>query len=80
MLMAAQERIAAALTPYGVTDAQLEAALAAAEVALPCDEHDDCDFYGPALDLYVEVLGGRLEHNVAVFPDVTVVIDRDDQT
>jgi hypothetical protein len=78
--MAAQERIAEALTPFGVTDEQLDAALAAAEVALPQDERDASDFYLPALGLYVGALGGRLEHNVAVFADVTVTIDHDDQT
>jgi hypothetical protein len=78
--MAAQERIAAALAPYGVTDARLEAALAAAEEALPHDEGDGRDFYLPALGLYVAALGGRLERNLAVFRDVTVTIDRSDQT
>jgi hypothetical protein len=79
MLMAAQERIAEALTPYGVTDAQLEAALGAAEEALPQDERDDRDFFLQALELYVGSLGGRLEHNVAVFPNVAVTIDQEGQ-
>ena len=74
-LMAAQERIAEALTPYGVTDAQLDAALAAVEVALPRTEHDHRDFYRVALALYVAELGGRLELDRAVFPRVTVAVD-----
>jgi len=73
-LMAAQERIAEALTPHGVTDAQLQAALAAAEEALPRDPDDDRDFYLPALERYVVTLGGRLEGD-AIFPDVTVALD-----
>jgi hypothetical protein len=73
-LMAAQERIAEALAPHGVTDAQLQAALAAAEEALPRDPDDDRDFYHPALERYVAVLGGRLEGE-AIFPDVTVDLD-----
>ncbi len=74
-LMAAQETIAEALTPYGVSDAQLQAALAAAEAALPRDHHDHGDFYRPALELYVTALGGRLESEVAIFPRVTVAIE-----
>lgn len=76
-LMAAQERIAAALTPYGVSDAQLDAALAAAEAALPRDERDDGDFYLAAIGLYVTELGGRLESELAIFPQVTVDIGPD---
>ena len=75
-LMAAQERIAEALTPHGVTDAQLQAALAVAEEALPHDPDDDRDFYRPALERYVVALGGRLE-NYAIFPDVTVDLDHE---
>jgi len=81
-LMDAQQRIAEALTLQGVTDAQLEAALAAAEAALPRDEHDEHDFYLPALTLYAESLGGELERSPAglraVFVDVTVPVDPDD--
>lgn len=78
-LMAAQERIAEALMPYGITDAELEAALAAAEDALPRDQHDDRDFYLPALELYVGALGGWLDQGAAVFPDVTVEIESGEQ-
>jgi hypothetical protein len=81
-LMDAQQRIAEALTPQGVTDAQLEAALAAAEAALPRDEHDDRDFYLPALTLYVGSLGGELGSGSAgrraVFAEVTVDLDLPD--
>lgn len=77
-LMAAQEQIAAALTPHGLTDAQLDEALAAAEEALPRDEHDERDFYLPALERYVAALGGRLESR-AVFPEATVMVDRAEQ-
>ena len=75
-LMAAQERIAEALTPHGVTDAQLQAALAVAEEALPRDPEDDRDFYRAALERYVVALGGRLEDD-AIFPDVTVDLDHE---
>ena len=75
-LMAAQERIAEALAPYGVTDAQIEAALAAAEEALPLEATDHRDFYRPALERYVQALGGRLEVG-AVFPQVTVDLGDD---
>lgn len=75
-LMAAQERIAEALTPYGVTDSQLQAALAAAEEALPREATDDRDFYRPALERYVRALGGTLEAG-AVFPQVTVDLGDD---
>lgn len=73
-LMSAQERIAAALTPHGLSDAQLEGALAACEEALPRDEHDDRDFYIPALELFVAALGGRLELQVE-FLEVTVPLE-----
>jgi hypothetical protein len=79
-LMESQQRIAVALTPHGVTDAQLERALAAAEAALPRDEHDQRDFYLPALGLYVGALDGVLEPTSrglrAVFPEVRVDLDR----
>jgi hypothetical protein len=78
-LMESQQRIADALTPFGVTDAQLEAALAAAEPALPRDEHDERDFYVPALRSYVGTLDGEVELSArrlrAVFADVTVELD-----
>lgn len=73
-LMAAQERIAEALTPYGLNDAQLEEALAASEAALPVDEHDERDFYAEALERYVAALGGRLELQ-AEFLEVTVPLE-----
>lgn len=78
-LMAAQQLIAEALTPYGVTDAQLDAALGAAEAALPTEECDERDFYRPALELYVQALGGRLGSagDKAVFPHVTVDLGED---
>jgi len=57
-LMDAQERIAEALAAYGVSDAQIEAALAAAEAADPADER--VDPYLPMLEAYVTSLGGRL--------------------
>jgi hypothetical protein len=60
-LMAAQQRIAEALATGGVSDAELAAALAAAEEALPRDEHDQRPFFTPALERYVAALGGRLE-------------------
>lgn len=79
-LMDSQQRIAEALTPHGVTDAQLEAALAASEAALPQDEHDQRDFYLAALGLYTEALAGRLEGDSvglrAVFTDVTIDLDQ----
>lgn len=89
-LMAAQEQIAAALTPTGVSSERLDAALAAAEEALPRGERDLRDFYRPALELYVRALGGRLEQRrstggeerldlAAIFPEVTVRIDDTDQ-
>lgn len=76
-LMAAEERIAEALTPHGVSDLQLREALDAAEAALPVDEADERDFYRPALALYVAALGGRLEtgSSQAVFPQTTVRLD-----
>jgi hypothetical protein len=83
-LMDSQQRIAEALTPYGVSDAQLEAALAAAEAALPSDEHDEHDFYPAALERYVASLGGKLDplssKLQAVFPEVTVAIDGPDDS
>ena len=75
-LMDAEERIAAALTSQGVSDAQLQAALDAAEEALPREQHDHRDFFVAALERYVAALGGRLEPaGSAVFSDVTVAID-----
>jgi hypothetical protein len=83
-LMESQQRIADALTLHGVTDAQLEAALAAAEAALPRDEHDQRDFYLPALGFYVRALDGELEVDSegsrAVFLDVAVGLDSLDLT
>jgi hypothetical protein len=77
--MAAQQLIAEALTPYGVTDAQLDAALCAAESALPTDERDERGFFRPALERYVQALGGRLGSagDTAVFPQVTVDLGDD---
>jgi len=78
-LMDAQQRIAAALAPHGVTDAQIDAALAHAEAALPTEDRDQRDFRLSALELYVTSLGGRIELDPqgarAVFAAVTVVID-----
>jgi hypothetical protein len=73
--MDAEERIAEALTSQGVSDAQLQAALDAAEEALPREQHDHRDFFVAALERYVAALGGRLEPGSAVFSDVTVAID-----
>ena len=90
-LMAAQEQIAKALIPYGLSDERLDAALAAAEDAVPHDERaqrgqqaqgqEQPDFYLSALDRYVTMLGGRLEvaadHGapVAAFPGLNVVLE-----
>lgn len=74
-LMAAEERIAQALASRGVSDAQLQAALDAAEEQLPRDEHDRRDFFAAALESYVTALGGRLDRGAAIFADVTVAID-----
>jgi hypothetical protein len=82
-LMAAQQQVAEALEPMGVTAAQLEAALAAAETELPRDERDERDFFGPALERYVAALGGRLEQGaggsslVARFPTLSFPVERD---
>jgi hypothetical protein len=76
--MEAQESIAEVLTGYGVSDAQIEAALTAADAADPEDEQ--ADPYLPMLERYVAALGGQLEPRSAelraVFPDVTVRIAR----
>lgn len=69
-LMDAQERIAAALSAQGVTDAQIEAALAAAEAADPGDDHTDP--YLPMLEAYVTALGGRLIPHGTAPPGTTV--------
>lgn len=73
-LMAAQERIAESLTPYGLTDAQLAEALAASEAVLPVDEDDERDFYLVALQRYVAALGGQLGLQ-AEFREVTVALE-----
>jgi hypothetical protein len=75
-LMDAQERIAAVLAGYGVSDAQIEAALAAADVADPADERADA--YLSMLERYVASLGGQLDlqaaEPVAVFQDLAASI------
>jgi hypothetical protein len=80
--MDAEQRVAEALARRGVTDAELDAALAAAEPALPRDEHDERDFYLAALALFVGSLGGELESGSdglrAVFVDGTVGVDLSD--
>jgi hypothetical protein len=77
-LMDAQERIARVLADRGVSDAQIEAALAAAEAADPGDGQGS-DPYLPMLERYVAALGGRLELQ-AVFPEATVTVDGSDES
>ena len=69
-LMDAQERIAEALAAHGVSDAQIDAALAAAEAAEPADER--VDPYLPMLEAYVTSLGGRLIPHGTAPPGVTI--------
>lgn len=79
-LMEAEEAIAAALVKRGVSDAQIEAAIAAADAgAADAGAADtgastggqDADPYLAPLTRYVTALGGRLELR-AVFPNVEV--------
>ena len=69
-LMDAQERIAEALAAQGVSDAQIEAALAAAEAADPADER--IDPYLPMLEAYVTALGGQLIPHDTAPPGTTI--------
>jgi hypothetical protein len=69
-LMDAQERIARALATRGVSDAQIEAALAASEAAEPTDEHTDP--YLPMLEAYVTALGGELVPHGTAPPGTTI--------
>ena len=74
-LMQAQEQIAKARYARGVTHEAVSAALDAAEMQVPEDTRRQ-DLYIASLTAYVEALGGRLEIR-AVFPDGTVVVNRE---
>lgn len=69
-LMDAQERIAEALAAHGVSDVQIEAALAAADAADPVDER--VDPYLPMLEAYVTALGARLIPHGTAPPGATI--------
>jgi hypothetical protein len=76
-LMDAQERIARVLAARGVSDAEIEAALAASEAA--DEDGQGSDPYLSMLGRYVAALGGRLELQ-AIFPEATVTVDGPDDT
>jgi pyruvate/2-oxoglutarate dehydrogenase complex dihydrolipoamide acyltransferase (E2) component len=74
-LMEAQEQIAQARYPRGVTHELVLGALDAAEAGLSDAERRE-DLYVSSLAAYVEALGGHVEIN-AVFDDDTIVVRRD---
>ena len=74
-LMEAQERIAKARYAHGATDESIVAALDAAQTG-PSEAELREDLYLSSLSAYVRALGGCLEIH-AVFPEETVVVERD---
>lgn len=74
-LMEAQEQIAHARYACGVPHDAVRAAMDAAETQVSEEARRE-DLYLASLLAYVEALGGRLEIR-AVFPDNTVVVERE---
>jgi hypothetical protein len=70
-IIEAQNRIAAARTRAGVTDAQIDAALDACDHPDP-ESLSPRDLYLAAIEPFVAALGGRLDGTSAVFGEETI--------
>lgn len=75
-VMEAQSQIGERLMGRGVTEEQIDRALAAAHPDAPADEPEE-EVYLSSLARFVAALGGHLEVR-AVFPDETVTVMRTD--